>query len=145
MKKILSILILITILFSNSYLSVNAEDWCAAFTNKKYYSLFRERVKCICNQYKPQKELKYIEDEYEEVENEYVLSELKLKHKTDMNDIYKCALLSSQKKALLLIRNDLIKFNADLYDKMAPVLDDKIMLIDLSMNKLECKNTDEKN
>lgn len=146
MKKIFSIFILIAIIYSSTIIKVSAtgED-CSAFTSKILYPLFRERVKCLCDWYKPENELKVIEDEYEAVESIYVLADLKLKYKTDMNDLYKCALLSSQKKALLLIKDDLIKVNADLLDRLAPVIDEKIMVIDLTMSKLECKDNSEKN
>jgi hypothetical protein len=122
MKKLFSIIILITLILSVSFTVVLAaeEENKSSYSVESDYNLYKERVENICNKYlyinKDEnndkiKLLINIKDDYLEIneENRYSLSDIKNIHKTNMNNIYKCALLNVQKKSLLLVKNDLIK------------------------------------
>ena len=143
MKTLLSFTILIIILFS--YNITNAAEW-SSYSLEANYKLYQERVKNICEQYKPEKFLINIEDNYLIIEdnNIYSLANIKNTHRTNMNNIYKCSLLKIQKKSLLLIKIDLIKKNAELSKKLAKKIDIKVMQIELTMSNLKCINSEEK-
>ncbi|MDP2396645.1 MAG: hypothetical protein Q8S84_04380 [bacterium] len=80
--------------------------------------MYKERVKNICEQYKTKKELIKIDDKFVEIQESYDLNEIVDNHVDNMNNIYKCALLSAQKKSLLLIKNDLTKKNPILQENV---------------------------
>lgn len=144
LKKILWLIILVIIVFSNTFLKANAENnECFSYSNKEDFPLYKERVRCICEKYKPDRELKVIPDKYEKINSSYYLPSIKYIYKTNMNDIYKCAILAIQKKSLGLIEAELIKKNASLSDSIWPKIDEKIFLIKLSLSKLWCIDSNE--
>lgn len=122
----------------------NAEDTCSSYSDNSDFWLYQERVKCICETYKPEKEIKPIEDKFTEIDSSYYLPSIKSTYKTNMNDIYKCAIVSSQIKSLQLIKQDLINKNPDLLDNLGNKLDEKITLAKLTLNKLWCNESSEK-
>ncbi|MFK7779665.1 MAG: hypothetical protein QM490_00830 [Candidatus Gracilibacteria bacterium] len=144
-KKILYITILSTIVLLNSFNTVNAEEKCFSYSSLTEFSLYKERVGCLCDRYKPDKPLVEIENKFEEIEYSYDLPEIKLTHKTNMNLIYKCGILSTQKKTLVIIKEEFINKTPDLMDRLGPKIDNKIIIIDLSMTKLKCIDSSEKN
>ena len=154
MKKILAFIILTITLFSN-YIITNAEEDeenKSSFTFESDYKLYEERVANICSPYEyiewTKDKIKFIttiKDEYPEITNEntYFLPEIKNTHRNNMNNIYKCALLLVQKKALLLINNDLTKENASLAKKISPKIDEKVNKIKLSFKSFDCIDSKE--
>jgi hypothetical protein len=69
MKKKKSIIILCVIFFTNSHNLLFAEETkTSPYSLEKNYSLYKERVINICNEYKTKKELINIEDTYEEID-----------------------------------------------------------------------------
>lgn len=146
MKKIFltfSILIIILSIFSN--VSFAEDKKSSPYSLKTGYSLYKERVKNICDPYKPKKEVLKIEDDYEEVDWNYDFESIKEEHRTNMNNIYKCWLLSIQKKSLLLIKDDLIKKNPSLLEKIWPKIDEQIEKVDSADSSLWCNKLEEKN
>ena len=143
MKKKISFLIIVILLLS--YQITNAADW-SSYSFKADYKLYQERVKNICEQYKPEKFLINIDENYLIIENGniYSLPSIKNTHRTNMNNIYKCSLLKIQKKSLLLIKIDLIKKNKELISKLEKKIDVKVKQIELTMSNLKCINSEEK-
>ena len=74
----------------------------------------------------------------------YSLPNFKYIHKTNMNNIYKCAILEVQQKSLLLIKKDLINKNPSASKKIGLFVDINLNRIDISMNSLKCINTNDK-
>lgn len=145
MKKIfqvITILIIIFINFWNKIYAAGAET--SPYSLKTGYSLYKERVKNICEQYKTKKELLKIEDSFDEITESYDLDEIKNKHIKNMNNIYKCALLWVQKKSLLLIKDDLIKKNPTLLENIWPKIDSKISKLEMTSSTLKCNNSKDK-
>lgn len=147
MKKILFIIIYIIIIPLNiiNYVNAEGEDECFSYSSKTWFSLYEERVRCLCEKYEPEKALIIIEDKFEEIENRYDLIDIKKIHQTNMNNIYKCWILSIQKKSFELTKKILIKPNPDLKDRLEQKIDEKISLIWLSLVKLKCNEFNEKN
>ena len=115
MKKILSILIVI--IFSSNY-KIFAENESSPYSISDNYWIFQERVENVCNEYKKTKTLLKIEDNYNKIDWGFIFENMKKEYKTNMNNLYKCALINSQKKALELIKKDLINKNPELLDKV---------------------------
>ncbi len=146
MKKtslIIISLIIILHLFSNISLAQGPKT--SPYSLKADYLLYKERVQNICNPYKTKKEALKIEDNYEEINGSYDFDSIKNTHRTNMNNIYKCALLSTQKKSLILIKEDLIKKNPNLSEKVKPKIKSKIEILDRISQTLWCINSEEKN
>ncbi len=145
MKKIFSIISILIILFINFWnKSYAVNDKSSPYSLKADFWLYKERVKNICDQYKTKKELLKIEDTYEEFSESYDLDEIIEKHVTDMNDIYKCALIWVQKKSLLLIKNDLTKKNPVLLETIWKKIDSKISKLEVTSKSMKCNNSDDK-
>ena len=145
MKNILSIIILITVVIFSNINFTNAAEW-SSYSLEEYFVLNQERVKNICEQYKPDKFLISIEENYLQISdtNTYSFNEIKKTHRTNMNDIYKCGLLKTQKKSLLLIKADLIKKNKALALKLERKIEVKVTQIELTMTRLKCIDSEEK-
>lgn len=145
MKKAFFIITLTIIILANWFYITNAEeDNCFSYSNQTDFWLYKERVRCICKRYEPEKAIKIIEDKYVEIENNYYLPSIKSTYKTIMNDIYKCAILWIQKKSLLLIKEELINKNPYLLDNLWYKIDEKVTLIKLSLTKFKCIDSNEK-
>lgn len=145
MKKIFQVSAILIIIFINFWNKIYATDTKSSpYSLKSGYSLYKERVKNICEQYKTKKELLKIDDSFDEITESYDLDEIKNKHITNMNNIYKCALLWVQKKSLLLIKDDLIKKNPILLEDIWPKIDSKISKLEMTSSTLKCKNSDDK-
>ena len=138
MRKIFFIFISILIIYWNNTF---AEEWNKSpFSLQSWYSLYKERVKNICDVYKEKKEIVKIADNYLELETgDFNLSKVKRLHRDNMNSIYKCWILSVQEKALLLIKDKLQSW------KISKKIESKIRLIKLSFNKLKCIQSKEVN
>lgn len=145
MKNIISIFTILIII----YISIWSYSYAVETTNLPYsdntdYALYKERVKNICEQYKTKKELIKIDDKFVEIQESYDLNEIVDNHVDNMNNIYKCALLSAQKKSLLLIKNDLTKKNPILQENVWKKIDNKILKVEMSTKSLKCNNSDDK-
>ncbi len=150
MKIFFSYIILITLLLSNYnnvYTQENEEK--TPYSLESWYKLYQSRVQSICEEYKYYKKDKKnwkinfvikIPDNYLELnnENKYFLADIKNTHRTNMNNIYKCGLLSTQKKSLILIKNDLIKNTPSIAKKLDWKIKVQINKIDLQIKALKC-------
>ncbi len=144
--------ILIVSLFFFQISSVNTES-NSSFTNKNMYSLYEQRVKSICDNYKYKKnwsseKIKFVTriyDEYEKFEEgdlNYNFKKIQNTHRNNMNNIYKCGLLSVQKKSLELIKKDLLNHNLSL--KIYNKIDSKLNQIKYSFVSFNCINSNQK-
>ena len=66
---------------------------------KSWYDLYKCREKNICEIYKPVKIIYEVnwEDIYKKPTSPKILEDIKSKYRINMNNIYKCALLKTQK------------------------------------------------
>lgn len=164
---------------------------CSTFSSKDSYELYKQRSKCICDQYKSSTNMVTIRDDYpkivsadeiakitkpfeiqlvaankkeqnektkeqiaqiernlskalDSITNKYSLDETKYIHRDNMNTIYKCGLLSTQKKSLLLIKNDLIKKSPSIWKKIEGKIDANISKLDSISNTLDCTKSKSK-
>lgn len=157
MKKKLLITLSASFILANFFVLVNAnQNDTSSYSAKVKYDLYEERVRNICDKYQYEKnnknnnKIKFlinINDNYKKIKEgyPYSLPIIKNTHKNNMNNIYKCALLNVQKKSLLLIKNDLINKNANLWKKVGPKIRNKINKIELQLSSLKCINWKEKN
>ena len=154
-KIFIKTILIISLLNMFSY-KVNSEDINSSFSLKWSYELYKERVKNICNEYKPKKLIIAIEENYPRILNEweeesentvksYDLDDIKDTHRDNMNNIYKCALLNVQRNSYLVIKKDLIKKNPDLAKKLDWKISNNIKKIELSSKALWCLNSEDKN
>jgi len=121
--------------------------------NNKSYKEFRknqnkEREQNKQNKKEREKYTKQIEKEKNNMykilnwlTDKYSLSETKNIHRENMNLIYKCALLSTQKKSLLLIKNDLIKKSPTLWKRIEWKISSNINKIDNLFSSIWCSNS----
>jgi len=129
--KILFFLIFQIILINSFFWfsKVNAEDNCSTYTLLDNYELYKKRVNCICKEYDSNTTIVNLKDNYPKIiskeetvhdknTTKYSFKKIKELHQKNMNSIYKCWLLSTQKKSLLLIKNELIKQNPTLAKKV---------------------------
>lgn len=75
---------------------------------------------------------------------EYSLEKTKELHVWNMNSIYKCWLLSTQKKSLLLIKNDLIKQNPTLGKKIEWKIDSEVQKLEYISDSNWCTKSKSK-
>lgn len=148
MKKKIYIISLISIILA-SYFIVNAENK-SSFSAKLNYELYEERVKNICNKYLYKNNNEKWEkinllinfkndDNYLEIPEGiiYDFDDVKEKHRINMNNIYKCALLNIQNKSLTLIKNDLINKNPTLSKELKWKIIKKISKVKSKMNSIK--------
>lgn len=76
--------------------------------------------------------------------DKYSLDNTKEMHRYNMNTIYKCWLLSTQKKSLLLIKDDLIKKSPTMWKKIEGRINSEVSKIDNLSNTLNCTNSKNK-
>ena len=98
-KKIISLALIFSQLFLYvPYSKANEEVECGT---KLWYELYKCRVKKACDEYKPKKIIYEIkkEDDYTKASSPEELKEAKEKYRKNMNNIYKCAILKTQKKS----------------------------------------------
>lgn len=138
-KYIISLLIVTILLPSNLLAKDNTES---ITTDKTSYALFKHRVHFICNKepYKSSETIVSLKDNYLEInkKNEYSLTKIKESHRENMNTIYKCWLLTTQTKALLLIKNDLIKKSPSLSKKIEGKIQSNITKLDKISKSIWC-------
>jgi hypothetical protein len=119
MRKNIFIIIFILLVYVDTSVYSADLDECSTFSSKDNYLLYQQRVKCICDKYKSPINVLNIKNNYLKIEKDsYSLANIKKIHRDNMNNIYKCALLITQKKSLLLIKNDLIKKSPILLKKI---------------------------
>lgn len=121
----------------------------------KWYKLYEERLKSICEPYKPEKTIFNTSTEgYVNIEKDkdkvYVIwmdyfTNAKKIYKDNMNNIYKCMILNSQIKSMKLVTDDLIKNSPELNKEIKGKIDEKINKLKFSFDKLKCKQVNEKN
>lgn len=145
MKKYLLIIIISTIVISVFSYNMFAADEETAYSTKLGFDLYQDRIKAICDEYIPEKKITNIEDTYEEIpeETSFSLNDIKEIYKKNMNDIYKCSLISMQRRAILLIKEDLITKNPDLMDTIWKKIDNELKKLDSINSSLECLNLDD--
>ena len=113
MKKIVTSLILIIsqiLLYTPNALANLAKEKVECWT-KTWYELYKCRVKKICEIYKPKKIIYEVkkEDNYKKITSSEKLKKTKEKYRKNMNNIYKCAILKTQKKSLNTLKQKLLK------------------------------------
>jgi len=144
MKNIFSTFIILIFFLNSSTFYVNAnEDNSSPYSLQSGYKLFNERITNVCNQYKPEKELLTIKDEYEEINWNYSFETLKKRYKKNMNNVYKCALIITQKNSLTLIKKDLINKNPLLLDRVWQKIDSEMDKLDVINSTLWCTQSNE--
>ncbi len=124
---------------------VYAEDNTSTYSSKDWYELYKQRVQNICNDYEYNPKIAKIKDNYPEIASKYSFEKVKNTHRNNMNTIYKCGLLSTQKKSLLLIKNDLLKNWSSVSKNIAGKLSSNISKLDNMSNSLKCTNSNDKN
>lgn len=141
-KKYISIFIILSLFLWVFIVYANDENE-SSYSLKQEYQLYKERVKNICDPYKAKKPLIHLKNDYSELteNDEFDFDQIKKDHRSNMNNIYKCALLNVQKKSLLLIKKDLVKKNPTLAKKVETKIDTKVSRIKLSLSSLECIDT----
>lgn len=145
MKKFTIVLLFFAlIIWTFIHITYAAKDESTPYSTNQWFDLYKERVKNICEEYKTKKELINIEDKYTEIDWNYSLDSVVKDYKTDMNNIYKCALITIQKKSLLLIKDDLAKKNPIILEKVWQKIDSQISKLDATNSSLWCKNNDDK-
>ena len=114
---------------------------------KNWFDKYQCRVQQICNPYiKINKDIKYepvvITSIYSEASNDYWIEEVKDEYRKNMNDIYSCWILKSQKKSLQLPLDKLIKMEKswELWDKASKTIQERLSKIGLSSKALKCKD-----
>lgn len=136
---------ILPLLIISSFLStnlVNAEDKCSSYTNKDGFELYKQRTNCYCNKYKYNPTIVNLDDNYPEIDSKtkYSFKDIKAIHIENMNDIYKCWLITTQKKALLLIKNQLI--GTPIKKKVDGKITSNIEKLNNISNSLNCTKTD---
>jgi len=146
MKKILYIFLNLVFILGIYWYNAFAEEWKSSpYSLNSWYKLYDERVKNICEQYKEKKQIVKLEENYLELEKWwYSLDSIKETHRENMNSIYKCWILTVQKKSLLLIKEELIKKNPNLIENLVEKINSKVEQIKFSFVRLECINSEEK-
>ena len=146
MKITIITLIFISILTSFSSVYSAESNECSTFSNKSGYNLYKQRTKCICDKYNSTSNIVNIKDDYKKIDiDTYSLAKTKRTHRNNMNNIYKCWLLTTQKKSLLLIKNDLIKKSPTIWKKIEWKIASNIAKIDALVNSLWCTKSKSKN
>jgi len=144
-KKINTFIILLITIFAVAW--VNAEDDCNAYSDSTGYLLYEERVRCLCDKYKPEKSVVVIEDKFKNIDKKenkkYNLSKFKNIHSENMNLIYRCWILFAQKKWYELIKNELIKDNKKLKNKLDNKIKNKISILESKIWIFWCKESNE--
>jgi hypothetical protein len=149
MKYIFSLLILFIIITQT--VSAASDSDCET---KKWFDLYTCRVKTVCEpqEFNSKKPL-YQTEKYENAENfkgvgwinQEAFKNAQKVYKSNMSNIYKCAVISSQKVALKKVKDMLkIEKTGTLDDEMGRDLDLKIQKNELSSSSIWCKNPDDK-
>jgi len=121
MKKI----ILVLLIFLSTYNIVQTEE---------LYKSYKNRVDYICKQYKGEKSIFQTTD-YEKISSWDWISYAKKLYKENMNNIYKCAIISTKIKSINEIK-DLIKQNTILTKKLKNKLDNRVKKLTLTAKAL---------
>lgn len=137
MKKYFTIITLLIFLLSSKSIFAEWEENCET---KKWFELYNCRVPKLCSDYKSEKPV-IKTTEYYEASEKYWIDEAKGTFRTNMNNIYSCWMLKSQKKSYetikKLVRNEK---SWKLANKVLKKIDYKLKSIDESFQKLQCKN-----
>lgn len=135
MKKYSIIIILLYILGTQ-----NTFAWVDDCETNKGFPLYQCRVKNLCETYKTKEPL-IITTEYKEWWDDYWFDEAKDDYRKNMNDIYSCWMLKSQKKSFETIE-ELIKIEKswDLSDKALKWIQEKLKKVEEKFRELKCKD-----
>lgn len=113
---------------------------------KNWFDKYQCRVQQICNPYiKIDEKTKYepvvITSIYPQVSEDYWIEEVKDEYRTNMNSIYSCWILKSQKKSLKNTSNLVeIEKSWELWDKIIKPIQERLSKIELSSKALKCKD-----
>lgn len=123
-----------------------AEETCEL---KRWYDLYKCRVENICKKYIEWKKIIFQTEDYEEANNLWNstlwtadnIDNAKNLYRENMNNIYKCAILQSQKNSLNLFKTKLIWIEKwwELKSKMLNKVWERINRIDSEFSRLWCK------
>lgn len=157
MKKIFTYIIILAIIYPifHNITDAKERDESSSYSLESWYKLYQSRNKAICEEYKyinkdkADWKIKFvikIPDNYLELNktNNYFLADIKNTHRNNMNNIYKCAILSTQKKSLNLIKKD-FNNSFNIKQDLDWKIEKKITQIDFSMKALKCNNIKDKN
>lgn len=84
---------------------------------------------------------KKISEKIKWLTDKYSIEKIKKKHRSNMNAIYKCWLLTTQKKALLLIKNDIINISSPIRKKIEWKIDSNITKLDKLSKSIWCSES----
>lgn len=144
MKKYTIIIVFLIFLIKINYIFADT-DICE--TNA-WFALYQCRVQKSCEPYKKSSAWEgssykplVITTEYIEANGNYWIEEVKAEYRRNMNSIYSCWILKSQKKSIKLLE-DLVKMEKSwkLRDKMNKWIQSRLSKINLSFQTLKCKN-----
>ncbi|MCD5385343.1 hypothetical protein LRZ95_01605 [Candidatus Gracilibacteria bacterium] len=146
MKILLSTILIITVSSILSF-SVIAEDNTSTYSSKTGYELYKQRVQNICKDYDYNPKIADNLDDYKEIKqkNKYSFNDIKKTHTNNMNNIYKCGLITTQKKSYQLIKDELLKKGSELSQKISGKIDNQITKLDKISQSFKCTKTDDKN
>lgn len=156
MKKIVSyfcILICFTFFYSNT--SYGADTPWDACESKNGYDRYTCRVQQLCEKYDSKKPV-WRWDGYEDAESYREQTEwlqavaferVKQIYRTNIGNIYKCALINSQKKTLKTFQEKLVSLDKTwtLQDKLWRQMDSQIQKADITGASIGCQNIENKN
>lgn len=122
--------------------------------SQNWYARYTCRVKQICDKYDSKKPV-WRWDGYEDAESyrwqtswiqAAALTQVKQIYRTNMGNIYKCALLNSQKTSLKSFKDNLVKLDktGTLEDKIGKNIDTQLQKVDTTSSSIGCQNMENK-
>jgi len=150
MKKIPIILTLITCVFMPENTVFWQEDFCGS---QKWFSLYECRVTNVCEKYKSEKPV-YASEKYmqaSEVGQEFqnwnnqapAIDEAKKIYRENMGNIYKCAMIQSQRNSLTSMKTSLKGESSwQLSDALEWQIEKRLDRLELSASSVWCSLTD---
>jgi hypothetical protein len=136
MRKYLITFIFIILIFPLESIFATVEN-CET---QDWFLLYQCRVENVCKKYKSDKPI-FITKNYKEANSNYWLQEAKVDYRENMNNIYSCSMLKSQKKWLELVKSLIpIERSWELKDKIQKDINTKIKKVDLTFKELKCRN-----
>lgn len=126
-------------------------SWWNYCLDKKSYDLYQCRIKSICNYYIEWTKLLINTKDYLKAEEANwlfsdELDEAKKIYRENMNNIYKCWILQSQKNSLNILKEKLLSIEKwwELKNKVLKKISARVASIDINFSKIWCKWIDKK-
>lgn len=147
-------ILILSIFFLFILQTTNAAESGDSCESKKWYARYQCRVKQLCEKYDSKKPV-WRWDGYEDAENyrgqtqwleAAALEKVKAIYRTNMGNIYKCALINSQKTTLKNFKEKLLKLDktGTLEDKMWKQIDTQLQKADVTASSIWCQNIENK-